>query len=229
MKVSPGRNSRGEVGRPHVVAIVILAMGVPAVVRAQQDPAGEPPGAEAPVGGWSGRASLSRYFMPEQANFLLFTGAADRGPLHLEARYDYEDLETGSLFVGWNLRFGDELRLQVVPMFGGVAGRTSGVAPALELALGWGPLEYYLETEVVFDVGDASSSYFYAWSQLTASPADWLHAGIVVQRTRVIRTDREITPGVFGGVSVGRFDVTFYLFDPGADGQYASLSVGVRL
>jgi len=205
-----------------------LALGALAPAMAQDDHPAGAPHVDAPGSGWSGRASASWYFLPGQPDYVLPTAAADRGPLHLEGRYNYENRETGSFFVGWNLELGDELVLQLVPMLGGVVGKTSGVAPGLELTLGWGPLEYYLETEIVFDLGSSSSSYFYAWSQLAGSPAEWLHAGVVLQRTRVIRTQREVSPGLFVGVSALRLELTFYLFNPGADGQYAALSAGVH-
>jgi len=35
---------------------------------------------------------------PDDSNFLLVIATADRGSLHLEARYNYEALDTGSLF-----------------------------------------------------------------------------------------------------------------------------------
>jgi hypothetical protein len=219
------RHGGAAAARPGVLATLILALGAPAPAAPQAPPDGA---AGAGAAGWSGRVSVSRYFVPDQPDYFLPTAAADKGPLHLEARYHYEDRETGSLFVGWNLEFGQALELRVVPMLGGVVGRTSGVAPGLELTLGWGLLEYYLESEVVLDVGDASASYFYAWSQLTASPLEWLHAGLVLQRTRVVHTQREISPGLFVGVSGERLEATFYLFNPGADAQYESLSAGVH-
>jgi hypothetical protein len=222
-----GSRRHGE-GIAGALAALVVALGLPAAVAPQEGPPPEAVGAEAPGPGWSGSVSLSRYFVPDDEDYLLFVGAADRGPLHLEGRYNYEDRETGSLFLGWNVEFGEELLLQLVPMLGGVVGRTSGVAPALELTLGWGPFEYYLETEVVLDVGDVSSSYLYAWSELTASPLDWLRAGLAVQRTRVLQSGREVSPGLLVGLSAARADASFYLFEPGADDQYVVLSAGVQ-
>jgi hypothetical protein len=48
------------------------------------------------------------------------------GWLHLEARYNYENLRTGSVWVGYNFSAGKKLVLDVAPVLGGVFGRTHG-------------------------------------------------------------------------------------------------------
>ena len=47
---------------------------------------------------------------------------ADHQWLHLEARYNYENLHTGSLWAGYNFTAGKTLQLAVTPMIGGVFG-----------------------------------------------------------------------------------------------------------
>ena len=54
---------------------------------------------------------------------------ADHEWLHLEARYNYENLHTGSVWVGYKFTAGKKLVLDVTPMIGGVFGRTTGIAP----------------------------------------------------------------------------------------------------
>ncbi|HET9595688.1 MAG TPA: hypothetical protein VFP65_08910 [Anaeromyxobacteraceae bacterium] len=192
-------------------------------------PAATPSPAPAPPE-WTGRASASLYFLPHDTDYILFTGAADRGPLHLEARYNYEDRRTLSLWAGFNWSTGDELALTLVPMFGAVLGNTNGIAPGLELTLEWGPLTWYVETEVVVDLGNTDASYFYAWSELSAKVPDGklesLRGGVVIQRTRAFQQPRDVVPGLLVGYTVGRFELSAYWFWPGGDGQYAALSVG---
>ena len=45
---------------------------------------------------WSLAASAYTYFVPDSANYVQPTFTADRGWLHLEARYNYEALHAGS-------------------------------------------------------------------------------------------------------------------------------------
>ena len=113
---------------------------------------------------------------------------ADRGWLHLEARYNYEALDTGSAWIGYNFSVGEKLNLEFTPMLGAVFGKTTGVAPGYEFTLSWRKLQLYSEGEYVFDTGDSAASFFYKWSELTLAPVDWFRFGLVVQRTKVYKT-----------------------------------------
>jgi len=163
---------------------------------------------------WSFSASAYTYIVPDSREYVQPTFTADRGWLHLEARYNYEDLNTGSLWGGYNFSGGDKLAWEITPMLGGVFGDTSGVAPGYKGSLGWWKLELYSEGEYVFDTDDSSESFFYNWSELTLAPLDWFRFGLVTQRTRVYETDREVQRGLLVGFSYKMVDLTTYVFNP---------------
>jgi hypothetical protein len=140
----------------------------------------------------------------------------DRGWLHLEARYNYEDLETGSAWVGCNFGGGTKLAWELTPMAGGVFGNTTGFAPGYRGSLSWWKFELYSEGEYVIDGGELSASFFYNWSELALAPVDWFRFGFAVQRTRVYQTDFDVQRGVLAGFSYKGVGFTTYLFDPDA-------------
>jgi hypothetical protein len=129
--------------------------------------------------------------------------------------------------VGRNFEFGDKVKLALTPMLGGVVGDTDGIIPALEADLTVGRFEAYGEAEYVFDLEDSSSHYFYMWSELSLWPTDWLRAGVVTQRTRVYRTERDLQRGLLVGLFFDRVEVGLYFFNPGSDDHFtvASLSL----
>jgi len=100
---------------------------------------------------WSFSASAYTYIVPDSGNYAQPTFTADRDWLHLEGRYNYEALDTGSAWVGYNFSGGDTLAWEITPMLGGVFGDTSGVAPGYKGSLSWWKLELYSEGEHVFD------------------------------------------------------------------------------
>jgi len=163
--------------------------------------------------GWSFSASVYTYFVPDDDDYAQPTVTIDRGWLHLEARYNYEDLETGSAWVGYNLGGGEKLAWELTPMVGGVFGNTTGIAPGYKGSLGWWKLELYSEGEYVFDTDDSSDSFFYNWSELTLAPVDWFRFGLVTQRTRAYETDRDIQRGLLLGFSYRVLDLTTCLFN----------------
>ena len=163
----------------------LLAMGVLAgdVLLAEATQDATVPTAVADERAWSFSASAFAYLLPDERDYGQPTLTADRNWLHLEARYQYEGLRTGSAWVGYNFSFGDEVVLELTPMLGGVFGDTSGIAPGYKISLSWRKLDLSSESEYVFDMDNSSDSFFYTWSELGWAPADWCRLGLVVQRT----------------------------------------------
>ena len=159
-------------------------------------------------------ASASYYFLEDDEDYLQPSVTLDRDSLHLEARFNYEDRDTFSAWIGLNLSAGDELSLEFTPMLGVVAGNTKGVGPGFKGTLSWRRLTLYSEAEYVFDADDSSDSFLYTWSELTLAPAERWRAGFVAQRTRVYETEFDIQRGLLLGASFGRLDVTAYVLNP---------------
>ena len=161
---------------------------------------------------WSFFASAYTYFLKESGDYVQPTFTADRGRLHLEARYNYEDLETGSAWVGVTFGGGEKLTWEVTPMVGGVFGNSTGVAPGYKGTLGWWKLGLYTEGEYLIDPGDRSANFFYSWSEFTLSPNDWFRVGVVEQRTHAYESAREVQWGLLAGFTHKKLDVVGYTF-----------------
>ena len=179
--------------------------------------------------GWSFSASAYTYLVPDAGNYVQPTFTADRGWLHLEARYNYEALDTGSAWLGYNFSGGETLAWELTPMIGGVFGDTTGIAPGYKGSLSWWKLELYSEGESVFDTGDSADSFFYNWSELTLAPVDWLRFGLVTQRTRAYESDRDIQRGLLVGVSYRKLDLSAYYFNPDDEQPTFVIAVGLTL
>jgi hypothetical protein len=201
------------------VALVALA----ATLASQ--PAGAQTAVE-PTQGWSFYASAYTYFVPEDEDYVQPTVTADRGWLHLEGRFNYEDRNTGSVWGGYNIGVGDEISLEITPMLGAVFGDTTGLAPGYKGSLTWRRLELSSEAEYVFDADDSADSFLYTWSELTIAPAEWWRAGLVVQRTKAYETAFDIQRGLLAGFTYGALDVTAHVFNPDEDTTVV-LGVGV--
>jgi hypothetical protein len=165
---------------------------------------------------WSFYASAYTYILPD-SHYVQPAVSADRKRLHIEARYNYEALETGSAWLGVNCSGGNRLEWEFTPMLGGVFGDTTGIAPGFKASLGWRMLELSSENEYVVDAGDRSDNFFYNWSELALAPAEWFRFGLVTQRTRVYQEDREIQRGLMAGFSVWRMNFTSYVFNSDED------------
>ena len=176
---------------------------------------------------WSGGLETYGYLMVDD-DFVVAVGRADRGRLHLEGRYQYEDLRTFSAWAGWSLEAGTRLHLEAVPMAGVLVGQTVGFAPGLEVTMSWKSLEWYSEIENVFDVESTEGDYFYVWSQLGWQAKPWLALGLSGQRTRLYQSEFSLDRGLFAATSVGPVALTAYGFNLDGEAPFVILALGVE-
>jgi hypothetical protein len=200
------------------LAFITLAVVLASVNALAQEPTTTPDLPDAlDEKAWSFSASAYTYVVDGDRDYVQPTITADHDWLHLEARYNYEALDTASVWIGYNFSGtagGEKLAWEFTPMLGGVFGDTDGIAPGYKGSLSWWKLELYSEGEYVIDAHDSSDSYFYNWSELTMAPMDWFRFGIVTQRTRAYESDRDIQRGFLIGFSWKEMDVAAYVLNP---------------
>jgi hypothetical protein len=182
---------------------------------------------EADEKAWSFSASATTYIVPDFQEYVQPTFTADRGWLHLEARYNYENLKTGSAWIGYNFSGGKKLEWEITPMLGGVFGETAGIAPGYKFSATYWKVEFSSEGEWVFDLRDSEGSFFYNWAELSVSPVDWFRFGLVGQRTRAYQTDVDIQRGLLVGFSYKEMNFTTYVLNLDLDEQTWVFSVGL--
>jgi len=195
-------------------ACALAAVVLAAPLSAQETKA-EAPADQAAPPPWESSASVYAYFVPHDIDYASETIIAEREGLHLEARYNYEDQSTASLWMGRKFEFGESLKGEVTPMIGFVFGHTNGIAPGYHFTLDYKKLELYSEGEYLFDADVHSDSFFYTWSELTYRPLDWLQAGLVTQRTRAYQTPLNIQRGLLLRASYKSWAFGVYIFDFG--------------
>lgn len=175
------------------------------------------------------RASVSGYYylVPSSPGAALGIGTVDHGRAHFEARYGYEDVRTGSAFLGvhFDVPLFRALELTVTPIAGAVFGRTRGVAPGLEVEARLGKLELTTESEYVVDARDPRASFFYSWSELVVRPLKPLRAGVVLQRTRVFRDSATLEPGAVVALTAGAWTTKAYAFVPYDPARFYAFAV----
>lgn len=180
-----------------------------------QGPAGPPKGSSNPASEpWSYSFTFDGYFVPDDVDYGSPTFAVDHKWLHLEARYNYENLHTGSVWAGYNFSWGKNLVLDLTPMVGAVFGRTNGIAPGCEASLSYKKFEASISNEFVITPANSSNSFYYAWSEVTYSLTDWLKVGGVAQHAKAYQTPLDVQRGFLVSFSHKKWEVTSYILDP---------------
>ncbi len=209
---------------PAVLALVVLLSGS---LFGQEPPAAAPAASPAAKDPWTYNLTVDGYIVPNDQSYVDPVFTVDRGRLHLEARYNYENLRTGSLWVGYNFSAGKKLVLDVTPMIGGVFGRTNGIAPGCEASLTYKKIELSIANEYVFDTTQKSGNFYYSWPQLTYSPLDWFRVGLVAQHSKAFQTSLDVQRGFLVGVSHKKWEFTTYIFNAGFTDPTVVLEAGI--
>jgi hypothetical protein len=203
----------------------LLGLAAACTTTAGTEPSPPPP--DDAAGTWDFFAGVLVYFPEEERDFASPTFMANRGRLHLEGRYNYEGLDTGSLWAGYNLHWAGALDVTLTPMIGGVFGDTRGFAPGYRIEAAWWRLNLSGEGEYVLDADSRDDNFLFLWTELSVAPLPWLRAGFVAQRTRLYEGEVEVERGLLAGVAWRDFTFTTYVFNPDADRPLVVLSLGV--
>jgi hypothetical protein len=175
---------------------------------------------------WEFGADLNMYFYSDDF-VVLPVLRADQNKLHLEARYNYEDLKTFSGWIGYNFKGGNEFEFLITPMIGGVAGNTNGFAPGLEFTFGYKGFELYNESEYMFDLKSNIGNFSYTWTDFSYSFTDWLWLGVSGQTTKIYQEDLLFEKGLLLGGRYKNVELTGYLYNPSSSGRFGLLTLSV--
>jgi hypothetical protein len=176
---------------------------------------------------WKFSAWAEMFIIPGEEDFFNPTFYARHKSLHLEARYNYEDRNTASLWAGHRFKFGKGVKFVFVPMGAIVFGNTNGIAPGLEMEIMYKKFDFYAESEYVFDFSASENNFFYNYSELAIRPITPIRTGLITQRTKLLETPREFQAGIFAEYYFGRCRAGVFYFSPFASNNYwiASFSV----
>jgi len=145
---------------------------------------------------WEYTFSTSTYLVLNGRDYANPTLVADRDWLHLEARYNYEALKTGSVWTGYNFPgfcIGKDLEVNVTPMLGGVFGDITGVAPGYSIEVSYKKFIKASTKENIFSMPETipaisstvgRSSVRRCQRQIASEPVLWSNA----RRPRAIPT-----------------------------------------
>ncbi len=215
---------RQRAGCPHnhlggvsqAVLIILQAFTfLAAQVSAQEGTQSGPKAHNNDAPAWAFSFSCLEYIVPRATPYASPVFAVDHHRLHFEARYNYEDQQTGSLWAGYNLSTGNTVVLDATAMVGAVLGSTNGVAPGGRLSLNYKQLNLSNELEYVLNPANSSANFLYSWNELVYSPTEWFHAGLISQRTRAYHTPLDVQRGFLVGFSHKNINLTTYILNVG--------------
>ena len=141
-------------------------------------------------------------------------------------RYNYEDINTLSVYGGKNFNNGTAFRTDLTPMIGFSAGLFNGVSLALNADAEWKGLYISTQSQYSLPVKSNSAAFYYNWTELGFYVTEFFFTGITIQSTRT-KEKMETEPGFAAGLDFKWFSIPVYFFKPLTAEPY--LIVGVNM
>jgi hypothetical protein len=147
-----------------------------------------------------------------------------RNNWHTEFRYNYEDVQTASLFFGRTLSGGNKLHFAITPMGGYSVGKFSGYSCAINLESQWN--SFYISSQTQYSVATKNNvnDFFFSWSELGYEVTKTFFSGIAFQYTREAGNQR-FEPGFTAGLSFGNLSFPCYVLSPFLKERYFILGI----
>lgn len=102
---------------------------------------------------------------------------------YFEARYNYDDQHTFSLYFGRAFSLSKKATAEMTPMIGGVVGRTKGISPALNFYYEYQKFSSTTQSQYTIVMPDGNRSFFYDWTNFCYTVYKKVGVGGSVQLT----------------------------------------------
>lgn len=177
---------------------------------------------------WSFSGCTYYYVKTFSSNNINLVGTADHKSLHLEGRYNYEDVNTISLFAGKKFSTGNKLQVEAIPMIGFSKGNTTGFTPAFEGTLAYKNWDAYFESEYMIDYKKRENNFFYNWLEIGVTSCNSVRTGFAIQHTQLYNIKPRIEPGAFMEYSFWKLTLDAYYLNPLTKNNYLLTAVTIE-
>ena len=142
-----------------------------------------------------------------------------------EARYNFDELNTLSLYAGKKFSGNGNLSWEATPLLGGLIGQMNGGSVGLHFGMDYRKLFFASQSQYSFSVENNIDKYFYNWSEVGYNATSWLYAGLALQQTNVYKMTGKLEPGCMIGFSIGKWTIPLYAFNTATDERYFVLGL----
>ena len=144
-----------------------------------------------------------------------------------EARHNYEDVGTSSIYIGKIFSNQNNVSYSITPIVGAVMGKYKGGSIGLKISVDYKNLFFSSESQYTFSSNELYKNFLYSWSELGYQPLTWMYAGLALQQTHLLKTEKTFETGVVVGFLVGKWTFPLYSFSPISRERYFVLGMNL--
>jgi len=148
---------------------------------------------------------------------------------YAEGRYNYEDINTFSLYMGKTFAKESKLSYSVSAMAGAVIGNLNGGSLAANISIGYKNFYLFSQPQYTFSLENSVNNYTYHWTDLTYSPLDWLSLGLSVQHTKPHYSGSSLEKGIVAEIAYKKWSFPVYAFSPQNSDRYFVVGANLEL
>lgn len=130
--------------------------------------------------------------------------------MYIEARYNYEDRQTFSLYVGRSFKMGKDNVFEVIPMIGGSVGKFKGISPATTMILEAGWIRGFSQNQYSVNLAEKNQNFFFDWTALVVHTYKPIYLGVSLQNFALQNSKKQLYFGPM--VSVKKLPVIIEVF-----------------
>lgn len=133
---------------------------------------------------------------------------------YTEMRYNYEDIKTGSVYLGKNFNKTGAINYSVTPMLGIVFGKYNGGSLAMNIDVENEKAFLSAQTQYTVSSNEIESNFFFNWTELAYQPLKWFYSGVTMQQTKIYNASFKSEYGVLIGFLIKKITIPVYMFNP---------------
>lgn len=149
---------------------------------------------------------------------------------YAEGRYNYEAMNTFSLYAGKEFTKKGKFSMTATPLVGGVVGEFKGLSAGLNLTLDYGKFFFGSQSQYTISANPENLDFFFSWSEIAFQPARWIYFGLSAQYTYYSAVNQSLfEPGAVIGFEIGKWTFPLYCFNIMEDKKYFVLGINLEL
>ncbi|MVN21825.1 hypothetical protein [Mucilaginibacter arboris] len=144
---------------------------------------------------------------------------------YAEGRYNYEAVNTLSLYGGKTFEKKAAVSYSASPILGVVLGQMNGGSAGINLEMDYRKFNFNTQTQFTFSVQQLTNNFIYSWSDLTYQFLEKFSAGVSLQQTKLYQVNGAFEKGFLIKTGIKNWNFPLYVFRPESNERYFVLGI----
>ncbi len=147
---------------------------------------------------------------------------------YIEGRYNYEALNTMSVYAGKTFGKKAAISYSASPVIGAVIGRFNGGSIGVNSEADYKKYFFSSQLQYTFSIKNKTENFLYNWSDFSYRALSNIYAGFSVQQINLYKERCKLEKGFFVKASFNNWAIPLYIFSPSSKERYFVLGLNTN-